>query len=178
MGTVRPVPPWITQVATPVRGEMLTDFWGPMTTWVNGFELEGYLVVSNYRFIFLRSYGPTVAYLAVQLSVPLPNIVQATAHYEGGEVYVGVNHLVFHGLAPANTHPGQVAEEIRSTIVNTRQQRIAELQRPAALPSGAPGPGVPLASAAAPGTVACRSCHSPIPAAATFCPLCGVPQRG
>ena len=162
----------------PVQGETLLDFWGPMTTWINAFELEGYLVVSNYRFVFLRSYGPTVAYLALQLSVPLPNIVQATAHFEGDEVYVGVNHLVFHGLAPPNQHPGQVAEEIRNAIVSARQQRTAELQRPAPLPSGAASPAPPLASAAAPGTVACKNCGVPIPAAAVFCPSCGVPQRG
>jgi hypothetical protein len=191
---MRPVPPWLAMVAPPYRGEVHTDFWGPLTVYINEFDAEGYLLLTNYRLIFVRSYGPDVPYMAVQFDLPLGNIFHVTPQFSGDELYLGVNHLVFHGIAPPGQYAWHTAEEMRSAIVQMRLQRVAELQRAAAplpssisppIPPGPPGPHPsptvpPAVGPPAPGSAAvahlvpCAQCGHAIDAAATRCPSCGV----
>ena len=143
---MRPVPIWLANTLPPEPGEVPQDFWGPMVTYFNEYELSGYLYLTNHRFAFVRAEGPGPSFVAVQFVIPLPSIIAVTPQWTADEVYLNVNNILFHGLVPPGIHPGMMAQEVHQTIIQTRLRRVYELQASAApappgSPTGPPAPG-------------------------------------
>ncbi|MCI4320337.1 MAG: hypothetical protein L3K23_09470 [Thermoplasmata archaeon] len=142
---MRPVPIWLANTLIPEPGEVPLDFWGPMVTYFNEYELSGFLYLTNRRFAFVRAEGEGPSFVAVQFVLPLPTVVSVTTQWTAEEVYLNVNNVVFHGIVPPGVHPGMMAQELQQTIIQTRQKRVYELQAAAApaTPSDPPTTGPP-----------------------------------
>jgi hypothetical protein len=131
---MRPVPVWLANTLPLEPGEIPLDFWGPMTTYLNEYELSGFVYLTTHRFAFVRAEGPGPSYVVVQWVLPLPSVIHVTTQFTGEEVYLYVNNIVFHGLVPPGMHPGMLAQELQQTIIQTRQRRVVDVQT-AATPS-------------------------------------------
>jgi hypothetical protein len=136
---MRPVPIWLANTLAPEPGEVPLDFWGPMMTEFNEYELSGYLYLTNRRFAFIRAEGPGPSFVAVQFVLPLPSVIAVTTQWTEDEVYLNVNNVIFHGAVPDGVHPGMIAQELQQTIIQTRMRRVYEIQA-AAAPPLSPGP--------------------------------------
>ncbi|HZY70185.1 MAG TPA: hypothetical protein VFF67_04300 [Thermoplasmata archaeon] len=170
---MRPVPESLVTVALPARGEVHTDFWGPMATEINGWPVSGFLVLTNYRFLFVRNAGGGPVSLGLQVSWPLTQISHVTAQANGTDVFVGVNHLVFHGSAPRD-QGGWFADEIRRTLLQARQVRLellhSESSRVVAAPTSVIREREVIREIV---RIPCRYCHNLVDQTAVRCPSCG-----
>ena len=137
---MRPVAPSLVAATPPEYGESHLDYWGPFRVVIPSGVVDGFIVLTNYRLLFVRASGPRLENLAVQFGIPWLNVTNVVARYGPNSVGLTVNHLYFEGA----TAPGGVAEhlatEMRSTIVQARQRRLAETRPPPPPPTGHLGP--------------------------------------
>jgi hypothetical protein len=169
---VHPVPPWVVHVALPGPGEHHLEFWGPVSARTDGRLDAGYIVLTDHRFLFLRSTGPARSDLTEGFELTLPEIRRVTASAHGVEVRLRVNQHEFRFIVPGDESATDLAHQMLSVVVETRHQRIADLRHS---PTAAPHAREP--HAAGTGDRACRYCGTIFPTSTVRCPSCGAPRK-
>ncbi|MCI4320338.1 MAG: hypothetical protein L3K23_09475 [Thermoplasmata archaeon] len=176
---MRPVVPVLVAATPPEYGETHLDYWGPFRISLPSGTVDGYIVLTNYRLLFVRAFGPRFENLAVQFGIPWLNVTNVVARHGPSSVGLTVNHLYFEG----STAPGLAAEhlavELRSTIVQTRQRRLGETRPPPPPPTGpvAPAPIHTREIVREVVKVPCRYCGTLFELTDLKCPGCGASRK-
>ncbi|MCI4320339.1 MAG: hypothetical protein L3K23_09480 [Thermoplasmata archaeon] len=168
---MHPVPDWIVHVTLPRPEEHHLQFWGPVSATTEGQLSAGYLVLTDQRFLFLRSAGRRHSEVTEGFELPLEQLRRVTAIPHGVEVHLRVNDHEFRAIVPGDESAGDLAHSIRSTIVEVRRQRISDLREESHPDSGS---GRRSSSSGAAG---CRYCGTLFPSSTVRCPSCGAPRK-
>jgi hypothetical protein len=167
---VHPVPDWIVHVTLPHPGEHHLQFWGPVSANSDGQLDAGYLVLTDQRFLFLRSAGRRHSDVVEGFELPLEKLRRVTANAHGVEVHLRVNEHEFRAIVPGDESAVDFAHSIRTTILEVRRQRLGDLRD-----GVRPGAASELHGSAHGGS-GCRYCGTVFPSSTVRCPSCGAPR--
>jgi hypothetical protein len=174
---MRPVTPWLMAAVPPELGETHLDYYGPVRVRLPDGAVSGFLILTNYRILFVRGHGPGAGPLVVQFGIPWMNVTHVAAQYGQNSVGLTVNHLYFEGATSPGVATDQLASEMRHTIVQTRMRRVAETRAPPPPPPSF-SPTFTREIVREVVKVPCRYCGTLFELSDVKCPGCGAARKG
>lgn len=160
-----------------MHGEAYLDWWGPLYTTINGVSVTGVLVMSNYRVVFVRTEGASLANAYVQFAIPLDRVFHVVGDQRKKEGVLVLNHLELLMRTTPPQAAGALAASIAQSVASQRMQRLAEIHAP---PPPAPPPPAATGHAVREREIIreivklpCRYCGGLVEMNAPRCPSCG-----